>query len=187
MVLEVGLGGRLDATNVVEPLLSVITDIALDHQEYLGNTIAEFAREKAGILRERGTLITLPQHPQANQAIGEIATALEVRAINAAAYLPPATRNDTRYPMAFLPAFHAIATCSILKIRLEPGLLSVESPLAGVHQQRNLALAIAAAIELRNQHGYKISNAALEVGNSQHKLARAAGVYRPESATGCCP
>ena len=70
-ILEVGMGGRLDATNIVEPILSVITDIALDHQDYLGNTIAEIAREKAGILRPRGTLITLPQHPEANQAIGE--------------------------------------------------------------------------------------------------------------------
>ena len=47
-VLEVGMGGRLDATNVVEPLISVIADIALDHQKYLGNTIAEIARGKGG-------------------------------------------------------------------------------------------------------------------------------------------
>ena len=53
-VLEVGLGGRLDATNVVDPLLSVITDISLDHMEWLGSTIAQIAREKAGILRRRG-------------------------------------------------------------------------------------------------------------------------------------
>jgi dihydrofolate synthase/folylpolyglutamate synthase len=50
-VLEVGMGGRLDATNIVEPIMSVITDIALDHQAFLGNTIAEIAGEKAGILR----------------------------------------------------------------------------------------------------------------------------------------
>ena len=62
-VLEVGLGGRLDATNVVEPLLSVITDISLDHTEWLGSTIAAITREKAGILRPGGTLITLPQAP----------------------------------------------------------------------------------------------------------------------------
>src|SRR6185312_6445857 len=55
-VLEVGLGGRLDATNIVEPLLSIITDIALDHQDYLGNTIAAITREKAGILRPGGLL-----------------------------------------------------------------------------------------------------------------------------------
>src|SRR5882762_982409 len=87
-ILEVGLGGRLDATNVVDPLLSVITDIALDHQDYLGDTIAEITREKAGILRPNGTLITLPQHPEANQAIGEAAAELNLRAINAASFIP---------------------------------------------------------------------------------------------------
>src|SRR6476646_9824522 len=60
-VLEVGMGGRLDATNVVEPLVSVITDISLDHQKFLGNTVAEIAREKVGIIRRGGAVVTLPQ------------------------------------------------------------------------------------------------------------------------------
>ena len=60
-VLEVGMGGRLDATNVVEPRVSVITDVSLDHQKYLGNTVAEIAREKAGIIREGGAVVTLPR------------------------------------------------------------------------------------------------------------------------------
>src|ERR1700693_5080595 len=50
-VLEVGMGGRLDATNVVEPLVSVITDISLDHQKFLGNSVGAIAGEKAGIIR----------------------------------------------------------------------------------------------------------------------------------------
>ncbi|HET7348702.1 MAG TPA: bifunctional folylpolyglutamate synthase/dihydrofolate synthase, partial [Acidobacteriaceae bacterium] len=57
-VLEVGMGGRLDATNVVDPLLSVITDISLDHTEWLGDTITVITREKAGILRRNGVLVT---------------------------------------------------------------------------------------------------------------------------------
>jgi dihydrofolate synthase/folylpolyglutamate synthase len=57
-VLEVGMGGRLDATNVVEPLVSVITDISLDHQKFLGNTVAEIAREKVGIIRQGGAVVT---------------------------------------------------------------------------------------------------------------------------------
>ena len=69
-VLEVGMGGRLDATNVVYPLISVITDISLDHQKYLGNTIGEIAREKVGIIRANGLVVTLPQHPEANDVIG---------------------------------------------------------------------------------------------------------------------
>ena len=163
MALEVGLGGRLDATNVVEPMISVITDIALDHQEYLGETITEIAREKAGILRRHGTLVTLPQHPEANQAIGEMATALEVRGISAAMYLPPAVRNQEagaapQEPSAELPRNRYMLNLG------ESGMLQVDSPLAGQHQQRNLALAIATALELRNNNGYKITNAALEQG-----------------------
>ena len=52
-------------------LVSVITDISIDHTEWLGSTIAEITREKAGILRRNGVLVTLPQHPEANQAIGD--------------------------------------------------------------------------------------------------------------------
>src|SRR4051794_31518194 len=69
-VLEVGMGGRLDATNVVEPLVSVITDVSLDHQKFLGNTVGEIAREKAGIIRPAGVVVTLPQQPEANDVIG---------------------------------------------------------------------------------------------------------------------
>ncbi len=159
LVLEVGLGGRLDATNVVEPLLSVITDIALDHQEYLGNTIAEIAREKCGILRPSGALVTLAQHPEANQAIGEVATALNVIGVNAADFLPPAVRNgDAAESSSELPRN---------RYTLNPGsegTVEVDSPLAGQHQQRNIALAIAAAIELRNKDGYNIENPAIEAG-----------------------
>ncbi len=59
-VVEVGLGGRLDATNVVEAEVSVVTGIALDHMSYLGSTIGEIAREKAAILKEGGVLVTGP-------------------------------------------------------------------------------------------------------------------------------
>src|SRR6202021_1633064 len=86
-VVEVGMGGRLDATNIVEPAVSVITDISLDHTEWLGSTVDLIAREKAGILRPQGIMITLPQHPDANQALGEVAVALGVRGVNAADYV----------------------------------------------------------------------------------------------------
>ena len=153
-VLEVGMGGRLDATNVVEPLVSIITDISLDHTEWLGDTIAAIAREKAGILRPHGTMITLPQHPEANQALGEIAVPLEVRGVNAAEYLPgreSSALSENKYLLAGWPGG-------------EGEQLQVDSPLAGSHQQRNLALAIAAAFELRAHHGYSISLPAIEQG-----------------------
>jgi dihydrofolate synthase/folylpolyglutamate synthase len=66
LLLETGLGGRLDATNVVpHPLLSVITPISLDHQQFLGETLAEIAGEKAGIIKERVPVVIGPQEPDA--------------------------------------------------------------------------------------------------------------------------
>ncbi len=165
MVLEVGLGGRLDATNVVEPLLSILTDIALDHQEYLGETIAEIAAEKCGILRRRGTLITLPQHPEANLAIGQVATSLDVRAIDASRYLPPALRNGSG--TGSKDRGTALSR-NVYTLHSEVGgtshVVHVDSPLAGTHQQRNLALAFAAAVELREHDDFQISDTALERG-----------------------
>ena len=183
-VLEVGLGGRLDATNIVEPMIAVITDIALDHQEYLGNTLAAITREKAGILREGGTLITLPQHPEANQALGEVAATLPgLRAISAADLVPPPPartlddgasrlyRSSDRVQDASRPTAAVAETDApqllarnryVVSVDGEP--LAVDSALSGSHQQRNLALAIAAARELRQTHGYTIPNSAIADG-----------------------
>ena len=65
VVWEVGLGGRLDATNIVTPALSVITPVSLDHQEHLGDTIALIAAEKAGIIKPGMPVVVAPQHPDA--------------------------------------------------------------------------------------------------------------------------
>jgi dihydrofolate synthase/folylpolyglutamate synthase len=157
-VLEVGLGGRLDATNSVEPLVSVITDIAMDHMDYLGHTLPEIAREKAGILRENGVLVTLSQHPLANQAIGETAMERKVRGVDAARYLPP-MRQETgnrKQETAFARNRYELS--------VEGEVVSIDSPLAGQHQQRNIALAVATAVELRTNQGFKIPNAAIERG-----------------------
>ena len=145
-VLEVGMGGRLDATNVVDPLLSIVTDISLDHMEWLGPTISAIAREKAGILRPGGTMITLPQHPEANQVLGEVATELGVRGVSAAGFVPAAGTSGP-YTVDALGAT-----------------IKVDSPLAGAHQQRNIALAIAAAVELAEHHRLPITPAAIENG-----------------------
>ena len=181
-ILEVGLGGRLDATNIVDPLLSILTDISLDHQDYLGNTITEITREKAGILRSRGTLITLPQHPEANQAIGEAAATLDLHAVSAANYIPTADKL-LHPPLEGSTSPSERSGLKDLRFRnrytltLDGQPLRVDSPLWGQHQQRNIALAIAAAEELRNPssykydtsniHSYKITNAQIEEGIRQ--------------------
>lgn len=147
-VLEVGMGGRLDATNVVDPLLSIVTDISLDHTEWLGPTIAAIAAEKAGILRPNGTLVTLPQHPQANQVLGEKAIELGARAVSAVPCMPPTS------------------TCPAAPYAIEVlgQSIQVASPLRGAHQHRNVALAAAAAVELALHHRFPITPDSIAAG-----------------------
>jgi len=150
-VLEVGMGGRLDATNVVDPRVSIITDVSLDHQKFLGNTVGEIAREKAGILRRDGVVVTLPQHPEANDVIGNAILELGARGVNAVPYVPPLVSSESR-------AFNRYP----LQVISEQ--IFVETPLVGRHQLRNVALAIAAAVELHDQGFATISAKTIERG-----------------------
>jgi dihydrofolate synthase/folylpolyglutamate synthase len=149
VVLEVGMGGRLDATNVVDPRLSIITDIALDHQKYLGETVAEIAREKAGIIRPGGVVVTLPQLPEANNVIGNTILDAGARAVNAVPYVPPVSPGSDTY----ISGQWSVASGQWQRYPLEVmgTRILIESPLVGRHQLRNLALAIAAAVELHDQ------------------------------------
>ncbi|MDP9268728.1 MAG: bifunctional folylpolyglutamate synthase/dihydrofolate synthase [Acidobacteriota bacterium] len=157
-VLEVGMGGRLDATNVTEPALSVITDIALDHQKFLGDTITEIAREKAGIIRANGVLVTLPQHPEANEVIGKVAQERNARGVSAVPYMPPVSPNadSTRVAAGDSLAGPSPDLRNRYQLELNGETILVDSPLVGRHQLRNLALAIAAAVEL-NKFGFKVA------------------------------
>ena len=72
-VIEVGLGGRLDATNVISPQISVITSLSLDHMRLLGNTVADIAREKGGIIKPGVPVVSAPQKPEAMAVLETIA------------------------------------------------------------------------------------------------------------------
>ena len=161
-VLEVGMGGRLDATNVVEPLVSVITDISLDHQKFLGNTVAEIAREKAGIIRPGGAVVTLPQQPEANDVIGNTILDLAARAINAVPYVPPVSPGSSNYMVPSAEIGHPSVNRYPLQVLGKQ--ILVESPLVGRHQLRNLALAIATAVELHEQDFGGITAESIERG-----------------------
>jgi dihydrofolate synthase / folylpolyglutamate synthase len=150
VVLEVGMGGRLDATNVVEPRLSIIADISLDHQKYLGDTVAEIAGEKAGIIRPGGVVVTLPQLPEANDVIGDAILVAGVRAVNAVPYVPPVSPGSGRWPVSG-------GQLQRYPLDVMGRRILVESPLVGRHQLRNLALAIAAAVELNHQGEARIT------------------------------
>jgi dihydrofolate synthase/folylpolyglutamate synthase len=188
-VLEVGMGGRLDATNVVEPLVSVITDISLDHQKYLGNTVREIAGEKAGIIRPGGTVVILPQHPEANDVIGNTILDRDARAVSAVPYVPPVSpgspletsrnnRSGTTFDVCHSDPERAqrvegeesavtgnqkLETGNSYSLTVMGEEITVASPLLGRHQWRNLALAIATAVEL-NLAGLRITPHDIERG-----------------------
>jgi len=127
-VIEVGLGGRLDSTNVVEPRTSVLTSIQLEHTDKLGNTLGEIAAEKAGIMRSGVPFVHGSLGPEALEVVstraGELGTAL--------------TAVDFR-----------LRAQSEAGIELELGDgRPLRSPLLGAHQAQNLALAVA-AVEAR--------------------------------------
>jgi dihydrofolate synthase / folylpolyglutamate synthase len=154
-VLEVGMGGRLDATNVVEPLVSIIADISLDHQKFLGNTVGEIAGEKVGIIRPGGVVVTLPQQPEANDVIGNAILELVARGVSAVQYVPPLSPASTDY-LAWSAANKSKMTAGEDRqpflcrypLHVMGKQILVETPLVGRHQLRNVALAIAAAEEL---------------------------------------
>jgi dihydrofolate synthase/folylpolyglutamate synthase len=162
-VLEVGMGGRLDATNVVNPLVSVITDISLDHQKYLGNTVGEIAREKAGIIRPGVAVVTLPQQPEANDVIGNTILELDARAINAVPYVPPVSPASGQYLVSSTPNGR-VGFIYRYPLQVMGKQILAETPLVGRHQLRNVALAIAAAEELSRQGFKGISPQTIEQG-----------------------
>lgn len=136
-VIEVGLGGRLDATTVVEPLVSVITNISLDHTQLLGNTLAEIAAEKAAIIKHRTVVVSAPQPPEAERVIVEQAAKMESSLI--------LVGQDWHYTLdeRTLSGLH-------ITIREREGAqhtLNVKLP--GDFQAENAATAYAALVELR--------------------------------------
>jgi len=165
-VIEVGLGGRLDATNVCDrPLVSVITSISRDHWQRLGPTLADIAGEKAGILK-----------PHCPAVIGQLPGEAEpiFRAKLAALSCPahwvsPAQETAPGYAQVVLPDSHSqIPECSTLTSEDSPQLsvISYPLPLPGSHQLMNSALAIATILELRNQ-GWAVGDEAILQGMAQ--------------------
>ena len=136
-LLEVGLGGRLDATNVVEqPALSIITPVSLDHQQYLGDTLAEIAAEKAGIIKRGVPCVVAAQEDAALDVI-------EARAARLGAPLLVQGQH-----------WHVTTEGGRLVYQDETGLLDLPLPnLAGPHQVQNAGVALAALRTLGHGSG----------------------------------
>ncbi len=149
-VLEVGMGGRLDATNVVRPIASLITPIGLDHTEWLGATIPKIAREKAGIIHRGSLAITSADDPEA----------VAVIAARAAKVGAPLHRLEREVSIEGL---RAGARGIAFRYRRGTAVLRLRSPLAGEHQAQNVALAARAA-ELLARGLPRIDARAIEAG-----------------------
>jgi len=132
VVLETGMGGRLDSTNVVKPLVSVITPIDLDHQQWLGDTIAKIAAEKAGIIKPGVPVVSAPQHPEA------------AAVLRAAAAAAGSTIHFITSPWGSPPEEGGHSVRPFSKSTGQPKVDPPPLPLAGEHQQWNAALALAA-------------------------------------------
>jgi dihydrofolate synthase/folylpolyglutamate synthase len=170
-VIEVGLGGRLDATNVVKPLLSVITSLSLDHMKFLGDTLAEIAAEKAGIIKPGVPVIISPQNEEARLVIERIADENEAPLI------------EVGRDYLFAEVSHSLTSGQVFQVwskkeqhlvdeyiesagleEWEPVRLQI--PLLGYHQIENAATAYT-ALKVASTMGIPISEGDIKRGFSQ--------------------
>jgi len=150
-VIEVGLGGRLDPTNIAEPVLSVLTPVSFDHMDVLGLTLDSIAREKVGIVRPEGAVVSAPQPPEALAAIIDVCTRLRAK----------------------LWLVDEIMSWRPLKASLHDQSFELRGPwrdyrplsvpLVGAHQVTNAATAVAAA-EILGEQGFPLSPEAITRG-----------------------
>src|SRR5437899_232679 len=148
--LKVGMGGRMDATNVVDGLVSVITRVDLEHTEQLGKTVERIAREKAGIIKRSSRAVTVDQ---------------------AALPVIEARCREVHAPLTVLERdVHAERIAGDLRgqrvrVRGSFGSLELGTPLLGTFQVENLRLAVAALVEMRPA-GFTIPEEAIQIGRA---------------------
>ncbi len=151
VVLETGMGGRLDSTNAIKPAVSVISPIAMDHQQWLGDTLTKIAGEKAGIIKPGVPVVSAPQHPDAEAVLRSAAAAAATPILfisepwtgATAAAANAAGANADANPAPPEEGGHSVR----LSVCPGTGQQNIDPPqlsLAGEHQQWNAALALAA-------------------------------------------
>jgi len=150
VVLEVGMGGRLDATNVAVPLVSVITNISLEHREYLGNTLAEIAREKGGIIQKGGVCLTAARQKPVIGILEAICRERGARLCRVGKEIRTTIHRDGTFSYRGVGRRHERLLC----------------PLMGKHQILNAGLALA-AVEQVHAAGFRVGEAAVSEGLRQ--------------------
>ena len=128
-IIEVGLGGRLDATNVITPLLSVITNISLEHTQLLGDTIAKIAFEKAGIIKDRVPVVIGEFHPESFPVFEDVALKHDA----------PMFIADNNYQVV-----NDLSCCDIVDSEQKVLYSGVKNPLVGEYQRKNIATLVQA-------------------------------------------
>lgn len=152
-VAEVGLGGRLDATNVVDPLVSVITAVSLDHVGVLGDTVAKIAYEKAGIIKPGRPVVMAPQHDEARQVIEQVSQERGCPLI------------EVQKAFAYQLVSHSLEGQAFQLVNNgESQAQEFYIPLLGFHQIENAAAAYAALQIAREQGLERISAQAVRKG-----------------------
>lgn len=169
-VLEVGLGGRLDATNGCEPVLSLITEIGLEHQKYLGPTLASIGREKAGILRADRPALAWVERPEARVAIDQVARDSGARLCWANDRVEVLTREDRGWDGQWVEFSTPRARHELLL------------PLLGEHQVANAALATLAAETLAGLGLERLDAEAIAAGTAMTRWPGRLEWVRPQGA-----
>ncbi|MDW8350350.1 MAG: Mur ligase family protein [Anaerolineae bacterium] len=168
-VMEIGIGGRHDAVNLAEPIVSVITNISLEHTQMLGRTLAEIAHAKAGVLRAQGSGVIAPQQDEAKRVILDEAHRLgSADRLYFAETCCSVTRVGIRIGATAAESGQWLrvqmsAGSDIVPVEMSDGHTPLFCPLLGRYQLENAATAITAAHALR-VHGYQIGAADLRRG-----------------------
>ncbi|HEY5732088.1 MAG TPA: folylpolyglutamate synthase/dihydrofolate synthase family protein [Anaerolineales bacterium] len=154
VVLEVGLGGRLDATNIVMPKVSVITSLSYDHMTVLGNTLAKIAGEKAGIIKQDVPVVSSPQKDEALDVLERVARQREGKFILVGK------------EVTFEKLSSSLDGQTIrIENNLQPSTLEIQLPLLGEHQIENAAVAYTAL----KTSGIELSEDSIQKGFFQVK------------------
>jgi len=158
-VIEVGLGGRLDATNIVTPKVAVITSLSYDHMAVLGNTLAKIAGEKAGIIKEGVPVVSAPQTAEALKVLERVAKQKNCPLI--------LVGKDVKFDRSTstLDGQTIHLSSFLFPSSTQPQTLDLTIPLLGPHQIENAAVAYTAL----KTSGLEISNEAIQKGFSQVK------------------
>jgi dihydrofolate synthase/folylpolyglutamate synthase len=179
-VVEVGLGGRLDATNVILPEVCAITSISLEHTDVLGNTLAEIAAEKAGIIKQGRAVVSSPQATEVDRVIDRVCREKQARLVRAGIDI---TWEQTGFD----------ASQQSLKVKGRLGEYELTIPLVGEYQLENAAVAVG-CLETLMEKGYHTTPSSITAGLAKvnwpgrlqvlrrHPYVVADGAHNPYSA-----